>query len=563
MLQGEPRQADDGVESALLDLLAPSPGPWPETVSPSHGTYLDSRSLGFLGQGFDLQGEDSQTLQLDSQIFQSLSGSSEPTKPMDAVTAPTSFPAPMPPGDIAQKLVQGHADFRNGSQQTPEQPALLGATVPAAANAGLPSSVNVPSQLPLQGHSVAKRSTSTSASRRQSYKRHFSALAEPSFPEVNRANRRQQSILQCQSDGVAAPSIRSLIPHQELVVADCLSELALPDSLNPHAFEPEHPALRGIATARGMHMFEVADLKRRHLQDLSQHPGWAVCSHMGNECLLDIYTAFAASDLSFKMTLLVGNTQQIVSLGTLCQHNLCDLYMQSIAGLADFAPRALNGPETADGRHFSQAACQCMAMIACLFEMPGHTAKLADLHLMKHAAGGQQSVSGTDLMMRLDQALSLQWKRSITRSQRHQARLLLQANEAFTTQLANARQQILDEMQQAVQGEADGPKLLPSRVLMLSDHAHTLSVLLALAYEAALQLGRKFCYEILSPWQWGMMTACLYPVVPDIMYCVKYLAGDQPVSDLPQLSDAALLHNFDHLRQKHDIARADAETSHP
>ena len=66
--------------------------------------------------------------------------------------------------------------------------------------------------------------------------------------------------------------------------------------------------------------------------------------------------------------------------------------------------------------------------------------------------------------------LSPQWKRSITSSQRHQAHLLLQANEAFTTQLANARQQILEEMQQAIQGEVQEPQLLPSRVLMLSDH---------------------------------------------------------------------------------------------
>ena len=63
-----------------------------------------------------------------------------------------------------------------------------------------------------------------------------------------------------------------------------------------------------------------------------------------------------------------------------------------------------------------------------------------------------------------------EWKRSITSSQRHQAHLLVQANEAFTTELANARQQILEEMQQAIQGEAREPQLLPSRVLMLSDH---------------------------------------------------------------------------------------------
>lgn len=89
-----------------------------------------------------------------------------------------------------------------------------------------------------------------------------------------------------------------------------------------------------------------------------------------------------------------------------------------------------------------------------------------------------------------------------------------------------------------------------------------MSVLLALAYEAHLQLARKMCYEILSPWQWGMMAACLYPVIPDMVFCAKYVAGDQPVSTLPPLSDATLLCSFNHLRLKHDEARAAAEASH-
>ena len=66
--------------------------------------------------------------------------------------------------------------------------------------------------------------------------------------------------------------------------------------------------------------------------------------------------------------------------------------------------------------------------------------------------------------------LSPQRKESITNAQRHQAHLLLQANADFTSELVNARQQILDEMQQAIAAEATGPQLLPSRVLMLSDH---------------------------------------------------------------------------------------------
>lgn len=87
-------------------------------------------------------------------------------------------------------------------------------------------------------------------------------------------------------------------------------------------------------------------------------------------------------------------------------------------------------------------------------------------------------------------------------------------------------------------------------------------MLVALAYEANLQLARKLCLELLSPWQWGMMAACLYPVVPDITFCLKYLAGDQSVSVLPPLADATVVAAFNHLRLKHDEERAAAEASH-
>ena len=143
------------------------------------------------------------------------------------------------------------------------------------------------------------------------------------------------------------------------------------------------------------------------VQDVTLHPDWNACFNMGNKCLLDIYTAFSASDLSFELPLLVNNTRQDVSLGTLLQHDLCNMYMQALAGLADFAPRAFAGPDIPEGRHFSQAACQCMAMIACLIEVPGQIARLADNHLMKHASRDQQTVSGVDLMARLDQTVGL------------------------------------------------------------------------------------------------------------------------------------------------------------
>ena len=81
--------------------------------------------------------------------------------------------------------------------------------------------------------------------------------------------------------------------------------------------------------------------------------------------------------------------------------------------------------------------------------------------------------------------------------------------------------------------------------------AHSLHVLLALAFETHLQLARKMSYELLSPWQWGMMAACLYPVVPDVMFLMKYIVGDKPVSTLPPLNDAAVLVSFDKLQLEH------------
>lgn len=73
--------------------------------------------------------------------------------------------------------------------------------------------------------------------------------------------------------------------------------------------------------------------------------------------------------------------------------------------MANFAPRTFNGPESADGRHFGLAACQSLAMIACMIETSGQIAKLADHLLMKHATAGQQAVSGGDMMARLDQTV--------------------------------------------------------------------------------------------------------------------------------------------------------------
>lgn len=89
----------------------------------------------------------------------------------------------------------------------------------------------------------------------------------------------------------------------------------------------------------------------------------------------------------------------------------------------------------------------------------------------------------------------------------------------------------------------------------MSDHfacvqAHTLAVLLGLAYEAHQASGRKLFLEVLSPWQFGLIRACLYPVFSDIMYLIKFVAGDEPTSDLPPLSGAILVPRFNKIQMQ-------------
>lgn len=93
--------------------------------------------------------------------------------------------------------------------------------------------------------------------------------------------------------------------------------------------------------------------------------------------------------------------------------------------------------------------------------------------------------------------------------------------------------------------------------------AHSLSVLLALAHEAHLQLARKLSHEVLSPWQWGMTSACLHPVTPDVIFCMKWIVGEQAVSSLPPLNDAAVLVSFQKLQLQHEGHAAAAKAAHP
>ena len=142
------------------------------------------------------------------------------------------------------------------------------------------------------------------------------------------------------------------------------------------------------------------------MQDMTLHPDWSAHYDMGNTSLLDIYGAFAASDLSFRIPLLVNQAPQTISVAALLQYDLPELYMQVVQGLADFRQEACRDPGSAEARLFSKAACQGMAILACLLETPRQVAKLADAHLMKKQSDSQQGVSGVDVMMRLDKEVT-------------------------------------------------------------------------------------------------------------------------------------------------------------
>ena len=138
------------------------------------------------------------------------------------------------------------------------------------------------------------------------------------------------------------------------------------------------------------------------MQDVTLHPDWSICFEMGNKSLLDIYGAFAASDLNFRIPLMVNQMPQTISLAALLQYDLPELYMQTIQGLADFKQKACRDPGSAEARIFSKASCQGMAILACILETPRQVAKLADAHLMKKQSDSHQGISGVDVMMRLD-----------------------------------------------------------------------------------------------------------------------------------------------------------------
>ena len=55
--------------------------------------------------------------------------------------------------------------------------------------------------------------------------------------------------------------------------------------------------------------------------------------------------------------------------------------------------------------------------------------------------------------------------------------------------------------------------------------AHELNQVLGLAMEANFQAGRKYFYELLSPWQAGILTVACWPAIPNVDLVLGALAG--------------------------------------
>lgn len=138
------------------------------------------------------------------------------------------------------------------------------------------------------------------------------------------------------------------------------------------------------------------------LQDISLHPDWHTHYNLSGNSLLDIYAAFASADMSFRVPLIVNGTQQFFSLSSLMQLDMPSLYRQSVAGLARVADHASQNPDSPAGQLFTKGSCQSLAVAVCVLEMPHHSAKLCDEHLMKDSSMRQGQVTGVDIMHRLE-----------------------------------------------------------------------------------------------------------------------------------------------------------------
>ncbi|KAK9825520.1 hypothetical protein WJX74_003641 [Apatococcus lobatus] len=325
-----------------------------------------------------------------------------------------------------------------------------------------------------------------------------------------------------------------LLSHQEQKIAASLTAMNISSHASSRLTEPQMGALQRLARARGLPVREITDLKRHNLQSVKLRGEWHDYYAPAGKSLLDMYDAFARGDMSFSFPLMLNGEQQNISLGFIIQQDLPSLYMQAVGGLAKFAAQA-SSPHSRESQLFTKGVCQSLALVTCTFETPRHLMQLFTEFVCKSPADPRSHTNGAAHTAFLDRQLGQKWKDSITDAQRNQAQTALKVHRGCVNKLSLLRAEYLQQMRHDLQDELQG-LLDPERLLQLSDKAHSLSIILGLAQETRLQLGRKMIYEILSPWQWGHISACFHPVMPDIVQCAMYIASDEPASPIPALS---------------------------
>ncbi|KAK9865802.1 hypothetical protein WJX84_008384 [Apatococcus fuscideae] len=141
-------------------------------------------------------------------------------------------------------------------------------------------------------------------------------------------------------------------------------------------------------------------------------------------------------------------------------------------------------------------------------------------YLMRDAHSGRD-IAEQELILRIQRSFKL----SVTPAQRAQAEHLLKAHQAFLSDLWGTRSRLLADMTVMLAEECAAPFSVPARILRLSEQAHELNQVLGLAMEANFQAGRKYFYELLSPWQAGILTVACWPAIPNVDLVLGALAG--------------------------------------
>ncbi|KAK9867016.1 hypothetical protein WJX84_005354 [Apatococcus fuscideae] len=315
----------------------------------------------------------------------------------------------------------------------------------------------------------------------------------------------------------------SLSLHEDLELGSHLGELRrmvsqAAGTVGGCSLQAVQPALAGIAAAR--HLPEVIRrLKQKNLEAIHLHPEWLQRFPVCGRSALDLYAAFARGDMAFTVPMLLKGQSEQVPLGCLLKHNVPVLYMQTLAGLAEMEPLT-HSANDAMGQAFSVAVGQCKAIFIALVETPRFSIQAAHEYLMRDSQSGLD-VTQQEMMMRIQGCSKL----GISPEQKAQARHLLDIHDVFVSELATARAQLTSSMAASLAAESAAPFSVPSRIRTLCEQAHEMNQIVGLAMEAECQAGRKYTYELLSPWQAGILKVLCWPAIPQVPVVLRALAG--------------------------------------